>query len=90
MNPTPKEVFQKDSNRLKRHFEIVDDPAVVTALHTAFAQFCWDLKAGQEVQSSLHSNSMREGARQFMTEFLTLADKPKPKVIPASDLETES
>lgn len=90
MNPTPKEVFQKDSNRLKRHIEIVDDPAVVTALHSAFAQFCWDLKAGQEVQSSLHSNSMREGARQFMAEFLTLADKPKPKVIPASDLETES
>lgn len=85
----PKALFQKDRVACATHQDIVDNGSVVRGLHIAFENFCWNLKGGPDVQSSIQANAMREGAREFIREFLTLAEVSAPAPDLSGPLERE-
>lgn len=89
---TPKEQFRLDTERMRRHQAIVDQPELKANLLVAFNEFCWSrLPASESPERSWAANAMREGAQKFIDTFLTLADQPATRKNPhaAGQLEDQ-
>ncbi len=88
---SPRDLFNKNNDRARRHADRVRDDDVVEAIHTAFAQMAWRLNTpGESQMMALKNNAMREGARAFIQEFLTLAEPNVPKSRSRLELEPET
>jgi hypothetical protein len=79
---SPKELFQRDEESAGRHRDMAHSSPVQAALMAAFNQFCWELPKPDNPQTSWAANAMREGAKQFIDTFTTLADSPKRRERP--------
>jgi hypothetical protein len=88
---SPRDLFNKNQDRVRRHADMVRDDSVVEAIHTAFAQMNWRLNTpGESQMMALNNNAMREGARAFIQEFLTLAEPIVQKSRNRPELEPET
>lgn len=88
---SPRDLFHKNQERVRLHQIRVRDDDVVEAIHTAFAQMSWRLNTpGESQMMALNNNAMREGARAFIQEFLTLAEPTVQKSRNRLELEPET
>lgn len=88
---SPRDLFNKNTERRNLHQIRVRDDNLVEAIHTAFAQMAWRLNTpGESQMMALNNNAMREGARAFIQEFLTLAEPTIQKSRNRPELEPET
>jgi hypothetical protein len=88
---SPRDLFNKNSELRNLHQIRVRDDNLVQAIHIAFAQMAWRLNTpGESQMMALNNNAMREGARAFIQEFLTLAEPTIQKSRNRPELEPET
>ena len=76
---SPKDIFLTDKNSSTRLSVLSESTEFQSFLHQAFTQYCWTLPRSETPQQSWDANSRRQGALEFITTLLTLADPPKPR-----------
>ena len=87
---TPKQTFQQDKRRIAKHQDLVDREETRVGLLAAFNEYCWNLPGGmQTAQASWDANNRRQGAKEFIETFLSLADRLAPRAVDKSALEPE-
>lgn len=87
MIQSPKQEFQRNSQRMEALKGILDSPDFQAALLAAFNNFCWNLPASENPQHGWNANCRRQGAKALIEELNGLAELRKEKQTPTQNLE---
>jgi hypothetical protein len=87
MIQSPKQEFQRNSQRMEALKHILDSSDFQAALLAAFNNFCWNLPASENPQHGWNANCRRQGAKALIEELNGLAELRKEKQTPTQNLE---
>jgi hypothetical protein len=87
MIQSPKQEFQRDSQRMEALKRTLDSSDFQAALLAAFNNFCWNLPASENPQHGWNANCRRQGAKALIEELNGLAELRKEKQTPTQNLE---
>ncbi len=87
MIQSPKQEFQRDSQRMEALKRTLDSSDFQAALLAAFNNFCWNLPASENPQHGWNANCRRQGAKALIEELNGLAELRKEKPTPTQNLE---
>ena len=82
MIQTPKQEFQRNSQRMEALKRTLDSSDFQAALLAAFNNFCWNLPASENPQHGWNANCRRQGAKALIEELhgLVTTQREKPTV----------
>lgn len=87
MIQSPKQEFQRNSQRMEALKRILDSSEFQAAILAAFNNFCWNLPASENPQHGWNANCRRQGAKALIEELNGLAELRKEKPTPTQNLE---
>jgi hypothetical protein len=87
MIQTPKQEFQRDSQRMEALKRTLDSSDFQAALLAAFNNFCWNLPASENPQHGWNANCRRQGAKALIEELNGLVELRKEKTTTTQNLE---
>jgi len=87
MIQTPKQEFQRNSQRMEALKRTLDSSDFQAALLAAFNNFCWNLPASENPQHGWNANCRRQGAKALIEELNGLVELRKEKTTTTQNLE---
>ena len=87
MIQTPKQEFQRNSQRMEALKRTLDSSDFQVALLAAFNNFCWNLPASENPQHGWNANCRRQGAKALIEELNGLVELRKEKTTTTQNLE---
>lgn len=87
MIQTPKQEFQRNSQRMEALKRTLDSSDFQAALLAAFNNFCWNLPASENPQHGWNANCRRQGAKALIEELNGLVELRKEKTPTTQNLE---
>jgi len=87
MIQSPKQEFQRNSQRIEALKRTLDSSDFQAAILAAFNNFCWNLPASENPQHGWNANCRRQGAKALIEELNGLAELRKEKQTPTQNLE---